>query len=93
LITASFDIVNPDGGPRAFNELFRAMREGGEACLHLRSRDDGSSLTVMLSKVTLEQDASGVFILGGETDMGHVTGRLFAVPASEVAGRLTVTTT
>jgi len=89
LITASFDIVNPG----VFNELFRAMREDVEACLHLRSRDDGSLLLVMLSKVTLEKDVSGVFILDGETDMGHATGRLFAVPADEVMGRLTVTTT
>lgn len=92
MITASFDIVNPDEGPRAFNELFRATREQTEAHLTLRSRDDGTILVVTVSKVKLEQDSTGIFLLDGETEMGKVTGRLYATPASDRVGKLTVFT-
>jgi len=75
----------------AINSLLRAISKGGEATLTLQ--DGSASFTLVVRKVRLEKDKSGIFLFDAEADLGRVTGRLWAAPSvGQPVGRVTVST-
>lgn len=89
-LTSSFDILNPEHGPSAINELFDAWDERREAKLTLSSPEDGEQSSLRVAKFRLELDNTGLLLLTGETALGEVTGRLIPTNAAGKVGRVTI---
>ena len=94
LIASSFDILNPEGGRSAVNELLYAMGVGTGATLTLCStskEDKGMGAFLLeVTKIRLEYDNTGLFMLNGETSLGRVTGRLKPTNSAGIVGRVTI---
>lgn len=93
LQTNSYDVLNPEGGLSAINELLYAQAEDRVATLSLFSQEDGGRVFLLeVTKFRLEHDSSGLLLLTGETALGGVTGRLTLTHSVGKAGRVTVAT-
>lgn len=96
----SYDILNPETGYSAVNELLRALTEVNEderkATLTLRStlkEDEGTDeFPLEVTEIRLELDDTGLLLLMGETDLGRVSGRLKLTNLVGKVGRVTIAT-
>lgn len=96
-VTNSFDILNPESGRSAINELLHALVEGLEATLTLRStsqEDEGAgAFPLGVTKLLrLELDNAGLLLFTGETALGGITGRLMLTNSAGKVGRVTIAT-
>lgn len=95
-LTNSFDILNPETGRSAINELLHALVEGVEAtlslCSALKEEEGGAEFPLEVTKIRLELDNTGLLLLTGETALGGVTGRLKLTNSAGKVGRVTIAT-
>lgn len=90
----SFDILNPESGRSALNELLHALVEGVAATLTLRSakEEEGTVFPLEVTKIRPELDNTGLLLFTGETALGGVTGRLKLTNSAGKVGRVTIAT-